>query len=73
MINVWGRFRSDRRGAVTTDYVMLAAALIAMSLSGIYAVRAGAFDGVRGILNAVDQSTSCSTTNANSTDLTRCN
>jgi len=48
-------------------------ASFAMSLSGIYAVRAGAFDGVRGILNAVDQSTSCSTTNANSTDLTRCN
>ena len=67
------RFRSDNSGAATTDYVMLAAALIAMSLSGLQAIRAGAFDGIRNILEVVDD-TGCATTDSvGTTDLTDCN
>lgn len=68
-----GRFRSNKSGAATADYVMLAAALIAMSLSGLHAIRAGAFDGIRDILEIVDRS-GCATTNSDGvTDLSRCN
>jgi Flp pilus assembly pilin Flp len=67
------QFKSDRDGAVTTDYVMLAAALIAMTLSGMQAIKAGAFDGIANILGVVEQAGGCTTTSeSGTTDISKC-
>ncbi len=52
---------------------MLAAAVIAMSLSGLQAIRAGAFDGIRDMLEVVDKAGCAETNDDGVTDLSRCN
>jgi hypothetical protein len=52
---------------------MLAAALIAMTLSGMQAIKAGAFDGIANILGVVEQAGGCTTTSeSGTTDISKC-
>lgn len=51
----WYRYMSDRRGAATADYVVLAAALIGLVLSVINAVNLGSVEGVTHITDAIKE------------------
>lgn len=62
-------FKKDQSGAITADYVVLVGALLALSLSVVNAVKMGTFDGMMGILVAVETAsdTGCVQTNNRTT------
>lgn len=63
-------FVTDDTGAVSTDFVVLAGALLALGLATANAVRLGTFDGGDDINNHLK---GCVTTGGGTTDLSRCN
>lgn len=65
-------FRADRSGAITVDYIVLAAAVVGLGLTTASAVGSGAFDGIANMMEDVNQS-GCVVTGAGTTDLSACN
>ena len=67
-------FASDRRGAITADYVVLAVAFLALAIAVFGAVRSGTFEAIANVINEVETSGGCVTrASTGTTDLSNCN
>jgi len=67
------KFVSDESGAITTDYVVLAGAIIALGLSAVNAIRLGTFEGAADISNQIQNQGCVTTGQGGTTDLSACN
>lgn len=67
------RFCADESGAITTDYVVLAGAIIALGLSAVNAIRLGTFEGATDISDTIQEQGCVTTGQGGTTDLSACN
>ena len=72
MMDFLTRFRTDHRGAITVDYIVLTAAVILLAGVTANAVSQGAFDGIADISEHLTPN-GCAVTNGGTTDLSACN
>ena len=71
-VRIFNRFRADRSGAITADYIVLTGAIIALVLTTMNAISQGTFDGIADIADHIKPD-GCVVTGGGTTDLSACN